>query len=293
MGAAMFSMAVLDPESTVAGPRYEKERSLLPGRIRRAVLSQVGPLVTIAPRNIFLAYLFSYLKYYLPLKDYSFSPPSDGSLFGEMLDRILAATPYPANEFDLENPQTPWKRTPWVRTRHRMDLLYGRTFSLANMSEATLEHIDDFFGPLSVETATQVAHFAKYQSITNRLGFNDYVSRANLRRYWCFPTLSVHGRDNGLADPSTLHRMETILKDAGCAYRPEKPFDNFGHQDSLIGKDAASHLQGNWRLSCGRTGNRPVPQLSPKRIQCWYKSRGRVPSLGLCTDPEAAASSCR
>jgi cholesterol oxidase len=267
MGAAMLSMAVLDPDSTVAGPHYEAQRKALPGRIRRAVLSQVGPLVTIAPRNIFLAYLLSYLKYYLPLQDYRFSPDVSDSLFSELLDRILSATPYPEHEFDLENPKTPWKRTPWVRARHRMDLLYGRTFSLANMSDEALQHLDDFFGPMSVETATQVVHFAKYQSITNRVGFNDYASRARLRRHWCFPTFSIHGRKNGLADVSTLRRMETILKDAGCDYR-SRPFDHYGHQDCLIGKNPLAIFQAieNFLAEQG-PAICPVPEPGPMLAQ--------------------------
>jgi cholesterol oxidase len=235
MGAAMLSMAILNPASTVAGSHYRSEREQLPGRIRRLVLSQVGPLVSMAPANIFRAYLFSYLKQWLPLEHYSFAPGPDAALADELLDRLLSAIPYPPAEFDRENPLKFWQRTPWTRARHRMDLLYGHTFALSNLSDAVLRHLDDFFGPMSVDTATQVVHFAKYQSITDCSGFNRYVSRARLREYWKFPTFSIHGRENRLADVATVQRMQTIFSDAGCDYR-HQVFEKFGHQDCLIGQ---------------------------------------------------------
>jgi len=237
MGAAMFSMAVLNPGSEVSGPLYQAQRNSLPGRIRRAVLSQVGPLVCMAPANIFRAYLFNYLKQWMPLENYSFSPEAGASLADEMLDRLLSAMPYPPAEFDRENPLRLCKRTPWTRIRHRLDLLYGHTFALTNLSDEVLACLDDFFGPLSVDTATQVAHFAKYQCITDASGFNRYVSRARLQSNWRFPTFSIHGRENRLADAATVQRMHTILTDAGCDYRYEV-FEHFGHQDCLIGEGA-------------------------------------------------------
>ncbi|MEM9254330.1 MAG: alpha/beta fold hydrolase [Pseudomonadota bacterium] len=236
MGAAMFSMAVLEADRIPEDACYRAQRRSLPARINRLVLSQVGPLVSMAPGNVFRAYLFSYLKHQLPLDNYRFTPADGGSLFDELLDRLLCALPYSEADYDRENPLIPWRRTGWVGARHRMDLLYGRTFSLANMSDAALEHIADFFGPLSVDTATQAAHFARFQCITDHGGHNHFVSRAQLRANWRFPTLSIHGADNGLADVSTVGRMKTILEDAGCDYR-SRVFPDLGHQDSLIGAD--------------------------------------------------------
>ena len=154
MGAAMFSMAVLSAHRVNENAPYAEEHRALPDRVRRAALSQVGPLVSLAPGNVLRAYFFSYLKHLLPLDDYEFT--SAGTMVDELLDRLLASLPYSDAEFDLENPLTPWRRTPWSMARHRMDLLYGVTFDLANMDEQPLRCIDDFFGPLSVDTATQV-----------------------------------------------------------------------------------------------------------------------------------------
>lgn len=237
MGAAMLSMAILSASTVDKKAVYANERRSLPKRINRVVLSQVGPVVSMAPENIFRAYAFSYLKHFLPLDGYTFKPGTNDSMLDGLLDRLLAALPYSSAEYDLENPRTPWKRTTATQMRHRVDALYGRTFSLKNLSDDTLLHLHDLFGPLSVDTATQVAHFAKLQTITDHSGNNTFVSRKRLRANWCFPTLSIHGAENGLADVSTVGRMEVIMADADRDYQA-MVFEGFGHQDCLIGKDA-------------------------------------------------------
>jgi cholesterol oxidase len=276
MGAAMFSMAILSAHRVQAGEPYELQRKALPGRVRRAALSQVGPLVSLAPGNVLRAYLFSYLKHLLPLDQYEFQ--SKGTRVDELLDRLLTSLPYSDAEFDLENPLVPWRRTPWASTRHRMDLLYGETFALANLDDETLHHIDDFFGPLNVDTATQVAHFAKYQAITDHAGNNDFVSRSALRSNWRFPTLSVHGNDNGLSSVKTVGRMDTILQDAGCDYR-KRVFEGFGHQDCLIGSNAGIVFAEIEKFLAGEGGVEPPKGPLPED-QLLVQVPWSGPSLG-------------
>ncbi|MEM1154337.1 MAG: alpha/beta fold hydrolase [Pseudomonadota bacterium] len=236
MGAAMLSMAILGASDVDGSEPYAYERRHLASRLNCLVLSQVGPVVRLAPENVFRAYVFSYLKHLLPLDNYQFSPVDDSDAQPvTMLDRFLSLLPYSDAEFNLENPIVPWRRTDFVRARHRMDALYGRTFELTNLSKAVLAKLDDFFGPLSVDTATQVAHFGRLQTVTDHIGQNRFVSRERLARHWTFPTLSIHGENNGLADVGTVERMQSILKDAGCDYE-SAVFEGFGHQDCLIGK---------------------------------------------------------
>ena len=121
----------------------------LPNRIRRLVMSQVAPAVIFTPENVFRAYAMRYLKHYLPLDDYQFRPSGKPRILDQLIDRMLATLPYPEHEFDRENPfWQPWRRTPWVGTRHRMDALYGRDFSVNNLPPKVLDYIDDHFGPL-------------------------------------------------------------------------------------------------------------------------------------------------
>ena len=165
MGTVVFGIAVLD--------------GLVPGLVNRAALTQVGPLVVFTPANIFRAYVVRYLLEFLP-DTYEFNP-TNPSLGDDLLDRVLSTLPYPVEEFDIENPILPWKRTPWTRTRHRMDALYGRDFNVANMEPEMLRYIDEHFGALSLKTVSTTLHFVRYALMTNYLGRNEWVSRSNFR----------------------------------------------------------------------------------------------------------------
>ena len=217
---------------------WKKEREQLPERIHKLVLCQVGPVVIFSPANVFRAFVTSYIRELLP-RDYSFRPDPEPSLSEEVLDRALATLPYPEEEFDIENPPWYlfWRRAEFVGTRHRMDALYGRDFNANMIKREVLKYVDDFFGPLSIETVSQVMHFAREKTITDKCGRNIFVSPSRLQDHWNFSTLSIHGEKNGLSDVLTLNRMIRVLRKAGCEFETHA-FPNFGHQDSLIGAKA-------------------------------------------------------
>lgn len=206
MGAAMFSMAVL------ASKTPNDDWNHLRQHIGRVVLSQVGPALVLSPANVLRAYVMRYFQYFLPLEDYVFSPEGDTSTVGGLMDRVLATMPLDRNEFKRENPfWPPGQITPWVGTRHRIDALYAKTFSLMNLSDDVLAHIDDFFGPLSVQTVSQVIHFARSRAVTDRTGFNQYVVPQRVETRFTFPILSIHGEENGLSDVATLEVMRNAM----------------------------------------------------------------------------------
>ena len=242
MGAAMFTMAVLAPPKD--DEPFVEQRTELPNWIRKAVLSQIGPTVVMSPANLFRGYAMSYLRYLLPLGDYQFRVSGKPGVKDQLIDRLLATLPYPEEEFDVENPVWPCRRTPFVGTRHRMDALYGRDFNLANpdgssrLDGKTLEYIDDLFGPLSIDTVSQGIHFARTNMITNHAGRNVYVVRKNLEERWTFPTMSIHGEKNGLADVATLERLKSLFRDLQSVHFRAEALEEFGHQDCLIGKEA-------------------------------------------------------
>lgn len=251
MGAVMLSMALLSAEktpeeieallrtrdgSTPRPDRFRCERAALRERIRRIVLSQNGPVMVMSQQNIFRGYVMSYLEQLFGPLRYDFRPEPGQGLGTELVDRLLGSMPYPDEELRRENPGLlPLCSTEYVGTRHRMDALYGRTFSLENLSGKVLQNIDDFFGPLNLDTVSQVIHFAQHRSITNRAGRNRFVSRQSLEKLWPFETLGLHGRDNGLADIATLFRVEAVMEGAGRRYQALS-LKGFGHQDCLIGK---------------------------------------------------------
>ena len=214
-------------------------------RIRRLVMSQVGPALLLTPANIARAYLMRYAQQFIGGGRYQFRTVGDTGLAEQLLDRLLAAMPYPAGEFELENPiWPPGQRLPWVGSRHRIDALFGRVFNLANMEPRTLLHIDDFFGPFSVDTVSQVMYFARYWMITDRSGFNRFISPARLQQRLTFPMLSLHARQNGLADAATRDLLDQVIKPnvgpGGSLDCEWLDGDALGHQDALIGKEAAS-----------------------------------------------------
>jgi cholesterol oxidase len=239
MGSAMIWMALLGPARVSHPDPYLPQREALPGRIRKLVLSQVGPVTVFSAQNTLRAYLMRYARYFLPVNDYQFRVAGPPSFLDQLIDRILATLPYPDSEYDLENPFPEiWKRTPWVGTRHRMDALYGRDFSLENLQQPVLDAIDDHFGPLSLDTVSQAIHFASDRKITDRLGVSRFVEARRLRQRVRFPILGIHGRDNGLADVETAELLARVLKDGAPEFASQMSFvtiPNAGHQDCFIG----------------------------------------------------------
>jgi choline dehydrogenase-like flavoprotein/pimeloyl-ACP methyl ester carboxylesterase len=259
MGSAMFSMAVLSSPNPDPNAPFRDAHIQLPGRVRRAVLSQIAPVMVMSPANIFRGYAMSYLRQFLPLEDYRFRVGDEPDLAEQLTDRLLATLPYPEQEFDVENPPFRfWRRTPFVGTRHRMDALYGRDFSIADergrplLDDSVLEYIDDLFGPLSIETVAQAIHFARSEMITNKEGRNLYVLPKNIWSNWTFETLSLHGADNGLSDVATLHRFRSHFKEEADLDIKTHAFAGFGHQDCLIGKKAEQVFERVYRFLDGK-----------------------------------------
>ncbi|AMO22626.1 hypothetical protein GCM10027034_30600 [Ramlibacter solisilvae] len=245
MGSAMLGMALLGNK----GSRYDRFPELrqeLPNRIRRLVMSQVAPAVVFTPANTFRAYAMQYLRHFLPLGDYEFRPTGQRTQFDRMVDRLLATLPYPEEEFDRENPfWPPWRRTPWVGTRHRMDALYGRDFNVNNVTTRMLDYIDDHFGPLSIETVSQAVHFARVRAITTKQGFNEFIRPDRLCDSIRFPVMHVHGSNNGLASNRTPERYRKVLLDSDARFNGSflRKLYEAGHQDLLIGSPATGMLK--------------------------------------------------
>jgi choline dehydrogenase-like flavoprotein len=284
MGSAMLGMALLGSESE--RERFLPLRRELPDRIRRLVMSQVAPAVVFTPDNTFRAYAMQYLRHFLPLDDYEFRPTGPRSHKDRLMDRLLATLPYPQEEFDRENPfWPPWRRTPWVGTRHRMDALYGRDFNVNNLTPRMLDCIDDHFGPLNIETVSQAVHFARLRAITTRKGFNDFVRPDRLREKLRFPILHVHGRRNGLVSNRTPAHFRKVLTDSDARFENDHAFqrrlyDDAGHQDLLIGRPAAAMFEHMNRYLEAPLA--PVAQ-APTGIRIVFSAR--IPAHGVRLPP--------
>lgn len=122
-----------------------------------------------------------------------------------------------------------------------MDVLYGVTFKLGGMSEAVLSAIDDFFGPLNLQTVAQVIAFARFGVVTDRCGNGAGMVPGHIARVWnrdaTHRILSLHSTENGLLDIATRQRVVDLMNDARCRGTSVE-FREMGHQDSLIGANA-------------------------------------------------------
>lgn len=237
MGSAMMSMAILAD----GDGRYPVEQHL-----RRWVMSQIGPAMHFAPANTLRAFLVRYMQYQLPGLRYDLTAGGEAAgVSANLFDRFLSGLPYledeHGSEFDVENPRwPPWKRTPWVGTRHRLDALIGRTFDARTMSDEALNCIDDFFGPLSLVTMSQPIHFVRHSFVTDQQGIRPF-GIGNIedrlgsgRPGGAMPLLSLHGARNGLAHPSTLATMAELARDKQLKWESVL-LPGHGHQDCLIG----------------------------------------------------------
>jgi hypothetical protein len=221
-------------------------RSCLPERIGAAVLSQVGPALVMSPSNRFRGYVMSYLKAFLGINYFDIASIASQGLFYRVIDRFLATMPYPIDEWCVEQPAAPpCALRPFTAARHRLDVLTGRTMLSSRINLALMDRFADLFGVINLHTVSQPIAFARYDTITDSHGTNRYVSRENLRRRFAFPVLSFHGSRNGLTDPSTLDLMQEVFDDAfgpNPSHFRRRLIDGFGHQDCLIGDDAAERV---------------------------------------------------
>jgi len=241
MGVAMLSLGLFGTHIERGADRFPELRAALPSRLGRLVLSQVGPALVMSPANMGRAYLMQWLREFIGLGAFEFTPEKPTSA-DDMFDRLLAAVPYPREDFFRENPfWAPWRRTPWVGARHRMDALYGVTFKLDGMSDAVLEAIDDFFGPMNLQTVAQVIAFARFGVVTDRCGNGAGMVPRHIGQVWnkdpAHRILSLHSTDNGLLDIATRRRVVDLLNEAHCRGNSVE-FRDMGHQDSLVGVNA-------------------------------------------------------
>jgi len=234
MGSAMLGMSILKFTESDCG----RKADFFKKRLNRIVFSQATPANIFTPDNNFRSFATRYLKKLIP-DDYQFQPTEKQTT--KVLDRILYTLPYPEKEYDtLNSTFTPHKRAGFARTRHRMDAFYTRTFELNNVSTKTLLEIDDFFGPMHIDTIIQASLFANNNVITDNKGVNNYLSRENIQKYWGqIPTMSFHSKNNGLIDFSTGERTKRIFREAGVPYQNRLiEEERYGHQDSIIGPEA-------------------------------------------------------
>jgi len=231
--------------------------------IRRIVLSQKGPILRYTDGNIFRAFVMQSVRRWLMTDHFRFQPSRRPGVLEGLTDRLLASIPYPDADYDVENPLCFTATTPWTASRHRMDALYGRDFDAGNLRPATLDAIDDLFGPMNLDTVAQTIHFARFGCITNQAGRGEFVTTRRLRERWGgIPTFALHGHNNGLVDAVTQELLRQHFEEAGVPFdgpdTTASPYNGLGHQDVLIGRQSTMVFEDIERFLLGAAPERRV-----------------------------------
>jgi cholesterol oxidase len=273
MGAVMLSMAVLRPPSH-RGP-WREALDALPGRLGRVVLTQGGPVLTFSPANRLRALVAARTRALFGEATWSMRASVPPSAADDLVDRLLAAMPYRDDaDFRAENPLFgSTASTAWVRTRHRLDLLFAETFPMAPIERPVRDAIDDFFGEIHLETIAQTIRFAMAHRAASADGVADpdrefRTDPAWLAERWRFETRHFVGARNGVLDPSSVQRANAAF--AGMPWFRAEVIEGYGHQDLLIGRDAGRFLERHVApfLEAGAPGPgtgdaRPAPSPRP------------------------------
>ena len=259
IGAGMACLAMLEDES-------------LQNLIGCLVLSQVGPVMRMGPLNRFRGAVAQFVERNLDAEEFDVRPEfkrrlqPDGSVAWQRdarateqvawLDTLLAAYPYPSDE-DEEGMVT-GRNLDFRRVRRRADIIFGHLMELARMDAHTLENLDAINGWVKVRSFAQTIHWARHGLLLDRKGRGQVLSQKRLASHMKVPVLLLHGLRNRVFDwHGSLQSYCRLARAQGIEPseqpttiggvrrwgKPNDPvqlrvFEDYGHQDCLIGRDA-------------------------------------------------------
>ncbi len=261
MGGVMFVLAALGNGNP------------LQGRVRRAVVSQTGPLVRLSPVNRLRATLASALLPLAPQLDV-LDPTEPGSGAQALLTNAAAALfPYPDDDAFKQKLEGQEHADALRDLRARTDLLFGQLFEAGAMSTAALQALPALFGPVRLRLLAEALNFLQHDMLTESDGRNAVLRADRLQAQFNFPVLFVHGRRNRVFDwqgalagaalvarlrgehwPEAGQRTQdqgtTAWRSShGAKHHPAGPgsvelavFDAHGHLDCLTGEQAHTQV---------------------------------------------------
>jgi cholesterol oxidase len=246
IGAAMFSVAVLSAPSRTGGMHEH---------IGAVVLSQVAPLLQPSPANRFRGFVASYLRQFIGIEDFYSRPIDEFAIPSLAADAILATYPYPDDDGEAARA----KKTPGFEPiRHRADAIFGQTMRLSNIGDTMLGALDAIYGYVNVQGLAQVINYARERLVTDEHGMNQVIAYENFVEQFNFPVLIIHGRQNAVFNwhgSQAAHRLLQKIFAPNAPLQSPQPgagytvlgegtqrrlmvFDEYGHQDTLIGQNA-------------------------------------------------------
>ncbi|MDB5867642.1 MAG: hypothetical protein JWO70_5448 [Betaproteobacteria bacterium] len=234
IGSAMFCTSALGGR---LGPRGGT------GKVRRAVLLQVGPLITLSRGNKFRGHVAAAMRRFMVADHVDSSVDSSADWQNVLLDRLLNTYPYPdaeqaRHELSAFHPDT------HIANCNRANAVFGRLFQHENVDAQTLGCLGELLAHTNLKTFEQTVQYAFLHRLTDYEASNAYVTDRNVEDYFNFPVCFVFGAKNDVFDPATSHRSMRLIKDV---FGPKHgitaiPLRNYGHLDPLIGVNAETDV---------------------------------------------------
>jgi cholesterol oxidase len=252
IGAGGFAIA------TLSGCLYDpgKGRS----KINRAAIHAVTPWLIPSAKNRANAKLAAFYKDALRFDDPSEAgfdpiPPAKNTIpeFSDVLiDRVAGSIPWPFNESHLRQ-GLDHKDHMSQSVCDRMTLWYSHEWNHSNLCQKTKDQIGTLVGFGNLEVFRHIYFCILRERLTDREGQNVYVVKENIKKYWTFPTVFIHGNDNQVFTPEgsrisawKLNKVMELLGEGDKKYKKPDVWHcevhGYGHMDLLFGTEADKHV---------------------------------------------------
>ena len=287
IGSAMFCTAVLD--GRLQHPSGES-------KVRRAVLLQVGPLVTLSKGTRLRGLVTAPLRRFFPQGHVDFSVDDRAGWAEALIDRLVSTYPYPAEEARHHRLGWSWKHNSHIANCNRWAALDGRMIEHDNLSAGMLDALGEVLGHSSITTWTQTIEYAFVERLTNSDGRNAYVTAENIRDRFTFPVRFLHGGKSDVFHPLTSLRSQKLIQNVhGKRAAQVKILRNYSHFDPLIGKNAKRDVFRRIPGFLRKKNDRQAQQQQEGQAKHYYVRRPLVgPVLGwLRRDAATGASFAR
>lgn len=260
MGSAQLGMALLSQErlSKDASSIYYEQYKFIPYTkelIGKACFFQVAPLIAVTKANAVRGRVGAILDTFIP--DTIVSPlvqsAAEVSPMSALIDRFAMTFPY-ADDADSGEPDED-ARSPWVAITRKAFWLYGQTWNNANLNHELKEKIHHIIGDVNIKTFRQVGALVRMGRVVNSDEVNnDLKDSYLLGAYRSFQSLWLHGEKSDMFEmqttAGTVARLRALYaEDSSAGVKPNdadnrfqfKALPDYGHLDTLIGKEAYLH----------------------------------------------------
>lgn len=261
VGAGAFVMAALN------GCLHDDTRKR--SKISGATIHAVTPWLVPSPKNAANAKLAAFYKDSLRFDDPSEAgfdpiPPRETKtekpdFFEVLIDRIAGSIPWIYGETEPHQRAHSDKHMSKAIC-NRMTLWYSSQWNHKNLSDRTHKEIATLVGFANLEVFRHIYFCILRERLTDREGSNIYLTVDNVKDYWGFDTMFIHGDDNQVFSPEgsrssawKLNKTIQLIKEKSqeneeCYKRPNIwhcDVPHYGHMDIVFGENACHDVYPN------------------------------------------------